>query len=531
MRRASKTLGAFRVVPLALALLVIAAPAAHARPDRPTPGAPGGGDPLFPGLGNGGYDVRHYTLDLAYGSAASVQTVPGVVTIQARATQSLSRFDLDFSGDSVDSVSVNGSPAAFRRQGEELVIAPRRPLRDGRRFTVRVGYTSGPREIPPGQENDPDAVLAIAWFATPSGSITAAQPNAAHRIFPNNDITADLASYTFHAVTPAGSTFVANGELTGKSTVAGHTFWTYQERDPMAAELIQLAFGALTVRDRGSERGVRLRDVAPTSQIDALEPSLAREVDHLDYMTGKVGRYPFRTYGTLDSDATFPFALEDQTLSLYPSFLFLPQDGTPAGDPRYYEPIMVHELAHQWFGDSVTPRHWSDLWLNEGHATWYEWEYAQERGDPEFYLGGTFEERMRRAYAAADQFRAEWGPVAVPTHGADDVAQLFSPNVYEGGALVLYALRQEIGDPAFRQLERLWVQRYRGGPASTDDFIALASNVAHRDLSRFLSGWLYGTTTPPMPGHPDWTVDPVGGGAPAALAAPLTAAGSVPAFR
>src|SRR3954453_10716397 len=136
MRRSSLTFGALRLVPLALALLAIAAPAAHGWPGRPTPGAPGGGDPLFPGLGNGGYDVRHYTLDLAYRSTASVQTVPGLVTIQARATQSLSRFNLDFSGDSVDFVTVNRSRAGFWRQGEELVIAPRRPLCHGRRFTV-----------------------------------------------------------------------------------------------------------------------------------------------------------------------------------------------------------------------------------------------------------------------------------------------------------------------------------------------------------------------------------------------------------
>ena len=86
---------------------------------------------------------------------------------------------------------------------------------------------------------------------------------------------------------------------------------------------------------------------------------------------------------------------------------------------------------------------------------------------------------------------------------------LFSPQVYDGGALVLYALRQKIGDAAFMRLERAWVKRYEGKSASTDDFIALASQVSGRDLARFLRNWLYGTKTPPMPGHPDWTVDPV----------------------
>ena len=499
----------------------VAAPAAASALAPPTPGAAGSGDPLFPGLGNGGYDVRHYTLDLVYGSTAPVQTVPAVVTVRARATQALSRFDLDFRGDSVESVEVDGAPAAFSRDGEELVVTPARPIGDQRSFTVRVAYASGPQDITPEESRDLNAVLAKAWVAMPSGSITAAQPNAAHRIFPSNDVPSDPASYTIRASTPAASTFVANGELTQKRTAGGRTRWTYEEREPMASELIQLAFGALAVRDRGSVGGVHVRDVAPANQIDALEPALARSGAHLAWLTDKVGRYPFGTYGSLVSDVRFPFALETQTISLYPSFVFVPAAGTRYGDPRFYEPTMVHELAHQWFGDDVMPARWSDVWLNEGHATWYEWEYAQERGDPAFYLeGGSFESQMRAAYARGDQLRARFGPVAAPLNGAGNILGLFSPNVYEGGALALYALRQVVGDPAFREIERRWPQRYGGQAASTADFIALASQVAHRDLTGLLTDWLYGTTIPPMPGHPDWTVDPQ-----APVAADVAAAG------
>jgi aminopeptidase N len=208
-------------------------------------------------------------------------------------------------------------------------------------------------------------------------------------------------------------------------------------------------------------------------------------------------------------------------MSLYPRHIFLPDPANSRrGDPRYYEPTMVHELAHQWFGDDVMPARWSDVWLNEGHATWYEWEYAQERGDPAFYLeGGSFESQMRASYAKGDQLRAQFGPVAAPVHGADDVFDLFSTNVYDGGALVLYALRQVVGDAAFRTLEREWPQRFGGGPASTADFIAFASQVAGQDLTKLLTDWLYGTKTPPMPGHPDWTVDPVGAAPAASFAA------------
>jgi aminopeptidase N len=215
-------------------------------------------------------------------------------------------------------------------------------------------------------------------------------------------------------------------------------------------------------------------------------------------------------------DATLGFALETQTLSLYDKPWF---DGTYGGR-GIWEPTMVHELSHMWFGDSVAPYEWSDLWLNEGHATWYEFTWAAEHGELEEDIGiADFEELMQQLYSLGDQYRDAYGPVGAPLSG--DVNQLFSRQVYFGGALVLYALRQQVGDAAFGRIERAWVSRYRDGVASTADFIALASRVSGQDLTKFLNDWIYGTTTPPMPGHPDWTVDPVGAAAAArSLAAP-----------
>jgi aminopeptidase N len=204
-------------------------------------------------------------------------------------------------------------------------------------------------------------------------------------------------------------------------------------------------------------------------------------------------------------DATLGFALETQTLSLYDKPWF---DGTYGGR-GVWEPTMVHELTHMWFGDSVAPYSWDDLWLNEGHATWYEWMFAAENGELEEDIGiADFEQLMRVVYSLGDRYRAVDGPVGAPLSG--DPAQLFSAQVYYGGALVLYALRQQVGDAAFQRTERAWVARYRDGVASTADFIALASKVSGQDLTQFLNDWVYGTKTPPMPGHPDWTVTPVG---------------------
>ena len=503
---------------LALVTLALAAtPAGAHGGGAPSPGAAGLGDRLFPNLGNGGYDALHYHLDLRYGSAPA-DPVEGTVTIVARARQSLSRFNLDFAGASLGSVSVNGHRANWTREDEELVITPKRALRKHRKFVVRVSDFVAVPTTP-----DFDDPTSTALFITPDGTATAAQPDIAHRVFPSNDHPRDKASFSFRIDAPSELLAVANGVLTRKSERGDRTIWHYWQRQPMATELIQLAVGDYDFISRGSHHGVDVRDVTAPALTGLVGPLLAVEIDHIDWMQELVGRYPFDLYGSLVVDVELGFALETQTLSIFDRLWF-----TEFGR-GVWDPTMLHELAHAWFGDSVAPNEWSDLWLNEGHASWYEFIYAEEFGfleeDTEDYPNPTgyadLDDLMEAVYALGDQWRAAYGPVARPA-SADT---LFSFNVYHGGALVLYALREEIGRAAFERLERIWVNRYRGESAGTADFIELASKVARRDLTGFLEEWLYGTTTPPMPNHPDWTVLPVEEATPAALSAAAGSAG------
>jgi aminopeptidase N len=269
----------------------------------------------------------------------------------------------------------------------------------------------------------------------------------------------------------------------------------------MATELAQVSIGKSTVLYRTGPRGLVVRDVVPTKDRRILEPWLKKTPDQIAWMERKIGRYPFEAYGVLVAEAQTGFELETQTLSLFERELF-----TARVHPGWaIESIMVHELAHQWFGDSVSPRTWSDLWLNEGHATWYEALYAAEKEGP------SLEDRMREAYRSSDSWRADGGPPAAPK--APEPGQkisIFRPIVYDGSALVLYALRQEIGRTAFEQLERAWVATYRDETATTADFVSLASRISGRDLREFFRGWLYGTKTPPMPGHADWRTEAPG---------------------
>ena len=456
--------------------------------DEPAPGAAGIGDVLYPTLGNGGYEVDHYQLELRYETAAPSQAIDGTVTISAHATQALSRLDLDFAGDAVGAVTVDGEPAAYRREGEELVITPARPIGRGQRFDVTVSHFVASPKVP-----SPADFLGAPFFSTPDGTAWAAQPYGAHRIFPSNDHPRDKASFTFLLDVPAGTTAVANGVLADQRAAGDRAIWRYEQPEPMATELAQVVVGAFSVIDRGRHHDALVRDVTPTRLVAALEPKLAIVTSQLDWLHERLGDYPFKTYGSLAVDARMGFALETQTLSLFEVAFF----GRP--QPQWSS-VMLHELSHQWFGDSVAPTQWSDVWQNEGHATWYELTYLNPPDSAE--LTGL----MQYVYSLSDLLRAFFGPVGAPPSG--DPNDVFNPNVYYGGALALYALRQQIGDALFQEVERTWVAKYRGRSASTADFIAVASEVSGQDLSAFLHAWLYDATTPPMPGHPDWTVAP-----------------------
>ncbi|MGW7528970.1 M1 family metallopeptidase [Streptomyces sp. NPDC054783] len=475
------------------AALTVGSPAWAAGTVRRTgePGPETLGDPVFPALGNDGYRVSSYHLDLAYDPTA--QRVDATATLRIRTTGALTGFSLDALGLDIRSVSVCGRTAGWEQADEKLRITPARPLPADAAATVCVTYSA-----------DPHRTLAhTAWVPTPDGFAICPQPNSAHTVFPCNDHPSDKARFTFRLTVPDGLRAVANGLLTGTESLdGGRTAYTYESREPMATELVQITVGDYVVKDRQGPHGLPLRDVVPTARAAALEPALALTPGLVDWIEQRLGAFPFETYGLLpcnsDDPKAFDFTgLETQTLTLYkPNFLL--QEEKKIGSH------MMHELVHSWFGNLVSPATWADLWLNEGHADYYGLLYRYERGWTDSLGYSTFEDRMKYTYGLGDQWRHDSGPVAAP-----NAVNLFDSQRYTGGVLVLYALRQVVGEDVFHAVERGFLDRYRNSSASTEDYIAVASEVSGQDLSGFLRDWLYGTRTPRMPGHPDWTVTPV----------------------
>ncbi|MFD5544992.1 M1 family metallopeptidase, partial [Streptomyces sp. NPDC127079] len=458
----------------------------------PAPGPETLGDPVFPALGNDGYRVRAYDLDLAYD--ATTRLVAGTATLCVRTTENLSRLSLDALGLDISAVRVDHRAAAFELAGEKLRITPVRPLRECDEVTVCVTYSADPRRTLP----------HTAWVPTPDGFAICPQPDSAHTVFPCNDHPSDKADFTFRITVPSGVRGVANGLLTCVEDLPGdRTAYSYRSRSPMATELVQITVGDYLVRDRQGPHGLPLRDVVPTARAAALEPALALTPGQVGWLEDRLGvAFPFETYGLLpcnsDDPAAFDFTgLETQTLTLYnPNFLL--QQEPKIGSH------MMHELVHSYFGNLVSPATWADLWLNEGHADFYGLLYRYERGWPDSLGLTTMEARMKDTYARGDQWRHDSGPVAAP-----NAVDLFDSQRYLGGVLTLYALRELVGEDVFHAVERTFLERFRRRSASTADYIAVASEVSGQDQSGFLRDWLYGTTTPRMPGHPDWTVTPV----------------------
>ncbi|MBI5953414.1 MAG: M1 family metallopeptidase [Chloroflexi bacterium] len=441
------------------------------------PGASGVGDSYYPGFGNGGYDVTHYTLDIAVTDVSSGK-LTAITTIEATATQDLLSFNLDFIGFKIVSITVNDVTADYSRKGQELVITPLKPLLNGQSFTTVVRYTGSPEVM-----QSVALPVQTGWIIAENRSFVLSEPDGSAGFYPVNDHPLDKATYTFHVTVPEPFEVAANGVLTETLDNGDTTTFTFELRDPMASYLATINIDKFEVEEMESEGGIPIRNYYSSDLPEEARKPFARQGEMLDYFSEIYGQYPFEVYGSMVMNTEFESALENQTLSIYGI------DMIDYDDMEGTELTVAHELAHQWFGDSVSVADWSDIWLNEGFATYSE---------------GLWTEHLDGREALDDWVKFQYAEVATypeyyTSPGKPPTDELFNGGVYVWGGLTLHALRLEIGDEAFFETLKTYFALYKNGNATTDNFIAVAEHVSGKELNEFFDLWLYSEKIPPIP--------------------------------
>lgn len=433
------------------------------------PGAPGIGDPYFPLDGNGGIDVLSYDVHDRYDLGTG--RLSGWTDLRIRGLASVSSFNLDFLLP-VSSVHSDGRRVPHSQRRHELVVE--RPVGAGQVVSVRVRYAGQPARHSYGGEHN--------WLASDREVVAMNQPHMAPWWFPANDHPRDRALMRISITVPKALDVVANGRQVRRKVRGELATTTWRADEPMAPYLAFFAAGDYRIA-QGTHAGLPWLVAVSRALPTALRPEamalMRRTPEITEWLAGEIGPYPFSTVGGLVTSLEPGFALENQTRPTYsPGSLDLA--------------TLVHELAHQWFGDSVSVESWSDIWLNEGAATFFEWRHAEAHG------GVPAASRLRSAYDALGADDEFWTTrVADPCPTLQHcVSSIFAPAVYQRGSMTFQALRNRVGQADFSTLLRRWVAEHGGGTGSTAEFAALAEQVSGEDLDGFFAAWL---STPAKP--------------------------------
>ncbi|WP_197322218.1 M1 family metallopeptidase [Saccharomonospora sp. NB11] len=428
----------------------------------PTHGAAGIGDAYYPEAGNGGYDVDRYEIDVRYDPGEHELT--GDTTVVARASQDLSQFHLDLRGFAITSVEVDDEPAEFTREGAaELVVTPANPVREGTEFRTRVRYEGTPVVANRGQ------LGGNGWYRTPSGgAYVFGEPESASFWYPANEHPRDKAAFSLTATVPEGWTAVSVGR-TGKATTKdGWTTTTWTEDTPVASYLTLFAVDKFDVETATLADGTPVRNVFSPGA-DTSRAAAEHTPRIVEFLESHFGDYPASTVGGVYLDTNPGFALETQGTPTYP----LDADAD----------LLVHELAHQWYGNSVSVHSWADICLNECFAGYATWLWAEETRDADL------DARYRTQVANMSD-----GLWSLPLYDMGAGNEFGA--VYQKGPVAVHALRLRIGDEAFAEVLRRWPTEHAHGNARWEDFEEFVEQVSGEDLDEFFQAWFRGTERP-----------------------------------
>ena len=436
----------------------------------PSVGAASAGDPYVPESGNGGYTVRHYGLDLDY--RINTNRLAGAADIALTSTERLARFSLDLVGLTVTNVQVDGSRASrYTQGGGKLVITPAKPIAAGSEFTVTVRYAGAPA---PRQSAWGD----VGWEELTDGVLVAGQPTGAPTWFPCNDHPSSKATYRISITLASSYRAIANGRLVSTTVKSSRTQWIYESREPMATYLATVQIGAYRARPFPSGQVAQLAFI-PVDLVQEFDSDFDAQPTMIETFEKLFGPYPFGQYTVVVTDDELEIPLEAQGLSIFGRNHV---DGE-GGSSR----LIAHELAHSWFGNSLTVSSWKHIWLHEGFACYAEWLWSEA-------AGGTKTRRLAEQHWT--RLNAAPQNIVIGDPGAE---LMFDDRLYKRGALTLHALRLTLGDTLFFEVLRSWTAGHRHGSVSTADFISHAEGLSKISLAGLMDAWLFQEALPSLP--------------------------------
>jgi aminopeptidase len=428
-------------------------------------------DPYVPHRGDDGYRVTRYELDLDYRPGTNALTGRAQLTLEPRAP--LTALTLDLVGLGVDDVRVDGRrPVRYRHRDGRLVVTLAAPLPAGAPCEVLVRYSGHPvpQRGPWGE---------VGWEELADGVLVAGQPDGAPTWFPCNDHPGDKATFRTTVRTDSGYAVHANGRLVAHTRGGSRSTWEYEQEEPMAPYLASVQIGRYEEHQLAAAP-VPQRLLAPVRLRERARADTARSPEMLALFSRLFGPYPFAVYDLVVTDDDLEIPLEAQGFSVFGANHV---DGA-GGSER----LVAHELAHQWFGNSLTATQWRDLWLHEGFACYAEWLWSEASGGP-----------VTDVLAATTWQRLAGLPqdLLLTDPGAE---LMFDDRLYKRGALALHAVRRASSDDVFFGLLRAWTAEHRHGSVTTAQFVAHVALHAGDDAAGLLRRWIDAAPLPRLTG-------------------------------
>jgi aminopeptidase N len=431
------------------------------------------------------WQPKHYVVNITLNDQLS-EITSATARIDVVVLKRTALIDLDFGELVIDAVTVNSKTATYTHRDGKLKIDLAEPASPGTPLQISVQYHGKPKDgliLTNDKDGKPSAV-GDNW------------PNRVHHWIPTLDHPSAKATVTFNITAPASNEVVANGRLDGVQTTAnGSRTWTYAEGVPIPPYCMIIGVGQFARFEPKARSLTPLSYYVPQSDGPSALKGFSPSISSVAYFSETVAPYPYEKLALIVGATRFG-GMENSSAIVFTSSLFAPRPrdkmsktfGTPIGT----NVLIAHEIAHQWFGDSVTESTWADLWLSEGFATYFAGLFLQRYESEEAFQG-----YMKEAAATALAFEKS---NRIPIHDRDteDLFKLLNGNNYQKGAWVLHMLRTRLGDDAFFRGIRAYYQAHVNATASTEDLRSALEKSSGQDLRAFFQRWVYES------GHPQY---------------------------